>query len=38
VNSPLPKSVTIEEAGSGEMPNLQAPNMLLRNGRPIELG
>lgn len=38
VNSPFPKSVPIEEAGSGEMPNLQASNMLLRNDRAIKLG
>lgn len=38
VNTPLPKSVALEEAGSGEMPNLQASNMLLLPDRATRLG
>jgi nucleoside-diphosphate-sugar epimerase len=38
VDSPVPRSVNIENAGSGEMPNLQASNMLLRHDRATRLG
>lgn len=38
VDSPKAKSVLLENAGSGELPNLQAGSMLLRNERAKRLG
>ena len=38
VSSPEPRSVPLEEAGSGELPNLQAGSMLLKNDRAKRLG
>ncbi len=38
VDSPEAKSVRLEEAGEGELPNLQAGSMLLKNERAKRLG
>ena len=38
VKSPEAKSVSLKEAGTGELPNLQAGSMLLKNGRAKRLG
>jgi hypothetical protein len=38
VKSPEAKSVSLKEAGTGELSNLQAGSMLLENGRAKRLG
>ncbi|KAE8444729.1 hypothetical protein EG329_014289 [Mollisiaceae sp. DMI_Dod_QoI] len=38
IASPKPRSVKLEEAGEGELPNLQAGSMLFKNDRAKKLG
>lgn len=38
VSSPEAKSVKLEDAGEGELPNLQGASMLLKNDRARRLG
>lgn len=38
VDSPEARSVPLEQAGEGELPNLQAGSMLLKNERAKRLG